>query len=342
MNKYNNRLMTILETSQNSYKPTNRPIPESMQKAETHTTRLKANDTEYIKAWNTNPLVQKIQDGLHTQATDETSGIADLATGIIEAGRPMTWGREIVKLKYTDKEKCKIILDDPGQATQVGSTDTYSLHSKASRHRFVEIDCKTVIDSTEQVDRQQLEDNDWDTLYEMQQSSIKNLNELETKIILSKFKELETNAGKAGKVVKGSGGNQIDDPTADLLIELKSMVAQKNHKPNVFVMGEATYHAMLKEEDFKSSDYFQGLINFENPSMSTFMFLGCKLCVSTLVPADTIYCFDSNAAVAMALRRDNLLMPFMDAQHDISGIKASSRFGVEIARPEAFSHWGVA
>lgn len=333
-------LETILHDAKQGNMPQNNSILNTLVapvQAETHNSLLKT-DPKYLRDWVENPMYQAIVK--NTQSTDNTSTIADLASGLLQYGRPMAWGRELCHIKETMHESAKFRLSTEGQATESGAGDTFSLHSQAARHEFVEAKCNIELDSTETISETQIEDYaQTDTLGEMMQECMWNLQKLETTKILGVLKTIKDGSGNAGRVTKGNSGEANENPSVDLLIDLKKLVAKQNHHPNAYVMDVDSFYTILKDDEMKSSDYFQGHYDWENPVMDTMNFLGCKVFVSTLAPANVIYCLDTRVTVCMAIRRQPTPRLFEIPSESKSGIRCSCRIGLVAGRKEGLAHW---
>ncbi len=101
-------------------------------------------------------------------------------------------------------------------------------------------------------------------------------------------------------------------------------------------MGVPVAASLLKYDDLKDSTYFNGhSANYSTGNIADF--LGGRILVSSLVPANFIACFDSSAWLVMGLRRDSLPIPFHDQKTDVFGLTLSTRYALKEGRLKAGS-----
>ena len=303
--------------------------------AENHMTKLQ--DSTYRNSWTTNALYQRYAAAMHTASSDETSMISALASGILDVARASYLGRSLVKIYHTDQEFFTIRLPKEGLAVKTDE-DTWSINTKGQRNEYLKIEPRKQLIAGDEWNRTYIENSDFDVLNEQVREASLNMSKLETEVILAKLKELEADAGIAGKVAKSGDDTTI---TVDTLIKLRGKLTAKDRMPKVIVMHPDTLTTLLQTNDMKSNEYFQHIYDFQNGGEG-FMgkFLGSELHTSTLFAADKAYAIDTEVVLPFVLIRDNLITPWMDMKEDKHGIRISTRYGMEFGRKDGFAWWG--
>ena len=279
-----------------------------------------------LKNWKDNPLMQ-LYKRTHTASQDETAGIQELSSTVLEALRPDAIGRELVNIKETTHDAVKIRKRKKGKAVKT-NRGTISIQSKGGRNDFITVRPDEEMETSEEWDLNHLEDAEWSVAPEQAEDASNDLMELETSLIMEKLKAI-TNTESAGKITRQSGGI-----TADNLIEAWGKVKAKNATPDCCVLHTNQLVELMKDDDFKDAtllgefcDYRRGMVG---------MFLGMQVYVSNLTPENETYIFDKMRVLYMALRRDRLMIPYELPPHT-TGIQISTRYGFEYGDKQSLS-----
>ena len=296
---------------------------------------------EYVEAWRNNPILQKYTHHMatvkNTAATDERSMVNELSAMVLGYGRAKTPGRDLCNVYMTDKEIFRIPLSSEGEAFET-KEDAYVPAVKGQRRTYLEIRPDRYLYAGDSWNRSYIEDSSWNVMQSQMEEVAHNLRRKETEIVLAELKKLQSVSGIAGKV-----GRTGDDSTmkVDTLVRLRGKITAKNYEPNIVVMGEDLLTELLSDNTAQDSTFFQSRFYDEATGMTSITFLNMRILSSTLVPAATAYCIDSNHCLALVLRRDELVQSWEDRQHNKFGITASNRFNLKQARKEAFAWYGA-
>lgn len=307
-------------------------------RAESHVTRL--DDQEYIAAWKASPIFHKYAGQLvkHTAATDDTSQISALASGILDWARPSYIGRDLVRRYETDKEFYTIRLPEEGKAVQTDE-DTWSINTKGERNTYIKIEPRKQFVVGDEWNRTFIENADYDVLNSQLQNCTASMMKLETQIILGKFKELEA-AGEssniAGKVARGAS----DTMTVNIMVQLCGKLASKDRMARVLACHPDTLYEVLQTEEAQRSEYFKDMIDWNGNEGFVGRFLGSRMMTSTLMTRNKMYAIDTEVVLPMVFVRDNYITPWSDNKNDLHGIRISSRYGLEFGRKDGFAWWG--
>ena len=291
-------------------------------------THLLSGDNEYISKWKENPIFTKMEHAL--TSTDETSKIAELVDTILSPwANPVTPGRELCTVAYTDQERVKVRLGTRGRAVQSGKRGVWNIQSTGASNEFKEIPMSYYLQNRSDFDRTAVEDMSPYQMTQQNMNAVDSMRVGETQIILDKYKE---ERGNGIRITKGSGNGEVEDIDMNLLIKMASALEKKNRKLECFVMSVASKEALLLDENLQRSDFFQGFQRDYSQSEGVFgSFLGADIISTTLCPNSTIYGINKTAMV-YGIRRDMFIQPYMNQETDMSGITISHRFGLEAGR----------
>ena len=315
---------------------------KNAQKPETFQTMIESKNQNWIDSCLTSPIVKKLAEPYRTldnaMSTNETSGIAELWSGVLDYSNPdYSVAREISSIHTTMNESEKIRLPSRGRAVKTSSNVT-SIQASGGDLDFLEVKADKEFVAFAEYNRQQLEDASSYIVAQSTQSTMDALMYIESTEIINFLYSLRTDSGHAGRITKGSGSGEVNAPSMDLLIDLWGKVKEKDRMPTAYVMGVPTCTALLKDEDLKNSEYFSGhAANYGTGMIGNF--LGSKILVSSLVPANFIACLDTNITLVYLLRRDTLPMPYTDQKNDLHGIRLSTRYGLSKGRADGMAVW---
>lgn len=283
-------------------------------------------DIGSLQDWKNNPLM-KSWARAHSASQDETAGIQELSSMVLEARRPDAIGRDLVRMFETTHDAVKVRKPKRGKAVRT-DRGTLSIHSRGERNDFITITPDDEIEVSEDWDRKYVEDAEWNVASANAMDVAMTLQELETEVIIAKIEGV-SDSDSAGHVTYPSGAL-----AADTLIDAWTKVKEQDATPNVCVVSPRGIGQLLKDDDFKDSTL---LGEFADYGMGRFgMFMGMQILVSSLVNNAKAYVFDTNRLVFMALRRDRLIVPYEQQPH-VTGIQVSTRYGMEIADSKALS-----
>lgn len=268
-----------------------------------------------LEDWNNNPFLNLFRKK-YTAISDPNAGLIDLASRVLEAKRPDAIGRMTCNIHETTQDSVKIRVRSKGKAVKT-ERGTMSIHSYQGRNTYVHITPDDEIEASDEWDRKDLEDSEWNIESEAIESLAMDLKELETEIILQKFGGTDEDNGSAGNITKADNAAL----TSDLLIGAWNLVKTKNMNPDICFMHPSKLADLLKDDDFKDTtllgefaDYRQGMIG---------NFLGMQIYVSSLASSSgDVFVADSARAIQYVVRRDSLIVPYEMPPH---------RFGVSIS-----------
>ena len=281
-----------------------------------------------VKKFNDSVWGEKFRSA-NTTVTDETAGITDLLATVLEAPYRNAIGRMIVHTHDTMRESVKIRLTKKAKA--VHTTRTKMSVSVGERNDFIEIVPNLEIEASDEWDRNQIEDADWDLVAQQSQGVAKGLAELETEVILAKLKDLAAGdlAGNGDVAASGADFNWAD------MVNLWTALQKEEYNGDVMVLHPDQYGDLLKDSDFKDQTI---LGQYMNPANGMFgsTILGCQILVTNLQTAGHVYMLDSMECLQYVLRRDSLLVPYERPPND-AGLQMSTRYGLEFGRKNAFA-----
>ena len=197
----------------------------------------------------TNPIVKKLMQPYKTldnaMSTNETSGIAELWNGVLDYSNPDYIGREIASIHTTMNESEKIRLPSRGRAVKTSSNVT-SIQATGGDTDFLEVKADKEFVANAEWNRQQLEDASSYIVAQGTQSTMDALMYIETKEIVDTLYSLRTATDHAGRITKGSGSGEVDNPSMDLLIDLWGKVKEKDRMPTAYCFESGHLYCTLE------------------------------------------------------------------------------------------------
>ena len=252
---------------------------------------------------------------------EDTAAINELVTQIIEAPTPDAIGRDLVRIIETTKETIKVRKPSLGKArkTSRGKKTT----SKGMRNAFVSITVDDEYEASDDWDMNYLEDSEWNVAAEETEEVDRAVMQLETEDIEADLQAIaDADLATGAEIGAASAGTFA---WADFC-NLWGAVASENFSPDKTAMNPLQMADAFKVDQFVNSLM---LGDFVDLSVGRFgrTVLGTDVLSSSLITATDVFMLDANAAVILALRRDQLVTTYQDDKEHEFGVQVSTRYG---------------
>ena len=260
--------------------------------------------------------------------SDMANAIGKMHDTIVPAAWPELIGRQLVDVRPTSEPLERFPLDEGAVAYEYAEGAFTKLSAK--KPTYVDIKTDILVDSSDEWNREYLEDATWNVLSKAVENTGQAIGVSETEKIIAMYGAIAAEDLATGAVL--AGGTAVMSWTQ--LLSLWHALRTEHYRPTVFAMNTMQLAQLLNDQTFNNAQYLpasqtdvdQGIISGA---------LGAKIVSSELITNGTVYAIDTRRAGIMLLRRDVSVEDWENVQSGKFGVRATTRFGLGVLRSAA-------
>jgi len=273
-------------------------------------------------------IYKRFNEKLALTAGPAAVGVAKV---ISEAAKAAAIGRELMWVIETDQLTLLVPKAGIGSATIV-TNDTYDADTdEGESYTYGTVDVNRRVFSGQSWTEGFIEEVPFSVVERQIQGVGTAIGKEETADIFAMF-----GAISSGDLAGGTIGTLAGTITMADLSAMVTDVKGGDYVPTVIVMTPELYGELLKDEKFTSSLYTEEQVL---GSGLRSLLLGCKILVTSLCIANTIFCIDATAAAVLAIRSDLEIKDWENGQTGKMGIRARERMGRLVLRGTAVAKY---
>lgn len=267
--------------------------------------------------------------------------IEDAASLLIGPRRPDAIGEMLLTTFPMSKETQRFPYFDRVGSSQTTQRAVNDVNTRGDRHKWIDLKANTELLTGDGVDLNFREDVDAYVIAHWAGSiGTQHFEDLSQKCV-DQIQKAEVGSGNFTDASGNTGPKGVDQATSAAAVKIASFdgivegitaARKKNWAPDCALLSHDTMAALLKSDDFKDADKFQGMADYNGLTIPTIF--NVKLFATSQVTESTSYIWfwEKRRYAFFLVRRYGLVTSWEEKQQNREGLNYTSRYG--FAKPD--------